>query len=106
LLDHYAVQLVATTFGSRGCELRSVQHRVEHGGFASSGGDSVGAGDAFVAVLCQHLADTPEGPMHRDWLQTAAIEANRYGAFVASQVGAMSPLPLLGRTSVSGPEPG
>lgn len=86
------VQLVALTRGARGCRLVTATGAVEHAGFAVADGqgDPVGAGDAFVAVLCVELGRT--GGLPTD-LSRLATRANRFAAHVASCVGAMPPLP-------------
>ena len=52
----------------------------------ASGGDPVGAGDAFTAVLAIEL-------MRGSPLAAMAARANRYAAYVASQPGAMPKVP-------------
>ena len=88
LLGQPSVRLVALTLGARGSLLASRTDRSEHPGFAlsASGGDSVGAGDAFTAALATLL---PRGSS----LPVMARVANRYAAYVASCAGAMPPGP-------------
>ncbi|MCG8421818.1 MAG: PfkB family carbohydrate kinase [Proteobacteria bacterium] len=82
MLDELAVGVVALTRGPGGSVWIDRTGRWEHLGFpAGPGGDNVGAGDAFTAVLTAFL------------LRGAAPDevnraANRYGAFVASRRGA------------------
>jgi fructokinase len=82
LLSRFNLSLVALTKGADGAELRGHNVHVKESGIPVSGGDAVGAGDSFVARLavafCQGLS-----------LPAALHEANRYGAWVASQHGAM-----------------
>jgi fructokinase len=87
LLGEAGVELVAVTRGPQGAILHSRQATDEHAGYrAEPGGNDAGAGDAFTAVLI-HLqlrgADLP----------TINRTANRYGAFVASQIGATPGVP-------------
>jgi len=91
LHEELGVELVALTLGAQGCVLSRGGEIARHEGFgASIGGDNVGAGDAFVAVLVHGLA--------AGWdLEKIAESANRYAAFVASRRGATPtpPEPLL-----------
>ncbi len=83
LLDR-GVTLVALTRGARGATLATRTERVEHAGFpaSSADGDSVGAGDAFAAVIAHCL---PRGVALAELVE----RANRYAAHVASKRGAM-----------------
>lgn len=87
LLADGGMNLVALTHGDRGCTLVSHNERVAHPGcVASPGGDNVGAGDAFTAVLISGLiAGEP--------LASIADRGCRYGAHVASHRGATPPPP-------------
>jgi fructokinase len=87
LQDELGVELIALTRGARGSVLIRGAERVEHPGFAAApGGDNVGAGDAFTAVLIRLLAlDRPLA-----WINQAA---NRYASFVASRRGATPAIP-------------
>jgi len=74
-------RLVAFTRGADGSCLHTQAEKIDHSGFPASGGDTVGAGDAYTAVLVRGLlADAP--------LPSLVERADRYGAFVASQRGA------------------
>lgn len=78
-----ATDLVALTRGPRGCSLIAADGaRADHPGFAAEpGGDNVGCGDAFVAVLIHGLlAGHPLGDI--------AEAANRYASRVAAMRGA------------------
>lgn len=86
LLEARGVELVALTLGADGAELVSRDERVSHPGFAASGGDRVGAGDAFTAVLAHLLVRGRP-------LAEIVEQANRYAAFVASQPGATPAVP-------------
>lgn len=87
LLHDRGVDLVAVTHGARGCTLLSKGQQWHAAGLsAAPGGDPVGAGDAFTAVLAHHLArSTPP-----DRIGDAA---NRYAAHVAGCRGAMPEIP-------------
>lgn len=87
LIHDLGCKLVAITRGPNGCRLVTANDDIEHHGFAAeSGGDNVGAGDAFTAVLTWlHLRGAPLGAI--------AESANRYGSFVASKRGATPKIP-------------
>jgi fructokinase len=86
-LMEQGVELVALTLGEQGCELsQRGGRRATHPGYPASGGDRVGAGDAFTAVLAHLLVRAAP-------IDDIAPRANRYAAFVASQSGAMPPIP-------------
>ncbi len=82
LAEEFGVKLVCVTRGHRGSLLVCGDKKNEHPGFTVKVADTVGAGDAFTAALVHH------------WLRHAPLEemnvaANRLGAWVASQEGAM-----------------
>ena len=82
LMDFYELKLVCVTRGGRGSLLVRGQEVSEHPGFRVKVADTVGSGDAFTAGLVH------------EYLQGASLEkmnevANRVGAWVASEVGAM-----------------
>jgi fructokinase len=86
LIEKYDLQLVCITRGSEGSLLSSRTEGHEHPGFKIQVADVVGAGDAFTAALVH------------EYLMGSSLEeindsANRMGAWVASQHGAMPPLP-------------
>lgn len=88
LLRLHKARLVCVTRGKRGSLLLTKEGASEHPGFRISVADTVGAGDAFTATLVHHcLAGTSLDKMNED--------ANRVGAWVASQVGA-TPVPANG----------
>ena len=86
LLGDAGAKLVALTRGARGSVLLTRDQRVDHPGFAAAGGDNVGAGDAFTAVLV-HLLGLG-APLER-----IGEAANRYAAHVASCRGATPLVP-------------
>lgn len=80
-----ALQLVCITLGGEGSLLvtREEQHR--HYGVHSNVADTVGAGDAFTAALVHYYLDGAPLPMLNE-------AGNRWGAWVASQRGAIPAL--------------
>jgi fructokinase len=87
LQGEFGVELIALTRGPRGSVLIRGAERVEHPGIAAEpGGDNVGAGDAFTAVLIRLLG--LGRPLA--WINQAA---NRYASFVASRRGATPAIP-------------
>jgi len=94
LVREVGVSMVALTLGQRGCVLALRDVQVEHAGFAVSEetGDSVGAGDAFTAVLCASLA-SGRLPRSTPELRRLAERANRIASYVASRPGATPELP-------------
>jgi fructokinase len=95
LLDRYPARLVCVTLGGNGSLLvtRETCHR--HPGVATAVRDTVGAGDAFAAALVHAYL---EGAT----LATMNEAGNRWGAWMASQAGAMPPLPGETLTAVTG----
>lgn len=89
LLSKRSVKLVALTRGARGSLLATREQRVEHRGVRvdTPRGDRVGTGDAFTAALIHAV-----GRGVRE-LGVISDRANRYAAFVASEPGAMPPVP-------------
>ena len=81
LLDAYSLRLVCITRGDRGSLLVANGKIATHKGFRVKVADAVGAGDAFTACLAHH------------YLRGASLDeinekANRWAAWVATQVGA------------------
>jgi len=86
LLSRYPLQLVCITLGGQGSLLVTRESAHRHHGIASQVADTVGAGDAFTAALTHYyLQDAP--------LHVLNEAGNRWGAWVASQPGAMPNLP-------------
>jgi fructokinase len=102
LLDEHAAVLVALTRGERGCLLVTPGGRAEHAGFSlqSDGGDCVGAGDAFAAVLACALVRRAPRELDAALLAALAEHANLYASFVASASGAMPAIPAALRARV------
>src|SRR5712671_765357 len=85
LLSVHDLKLVCITRGSRGSLLISADECSEHPGIKVKIADTVGAGDAFTAAMVHgYLRGTPLAQINET--------ANRVGAWVASQSGAM-PVP-------------
>ena len=89
LIETYELKLVCVTRGARGSLLVRGQATSEHAGFRVKVRDTVGSGDAFTAGLVH------------EYLRGASLDrmnevANRLGAWVASEVGAMPT--LMGRS--------
>ena len=82
LMELHPLKLVCVTRGCRGSLLISQQGLNEHPGYRIQVADAIGAGDAFTAGLVhEYLRGSPLPEMNET--------ANRVGAWVASQVGAM-----------------
>lgn len=86
LLDRYALHLVCLTLGSEGSLLVTREHSHRHHGLAATVRDTVGSGDAFTAALTHYY-------LHGAPLPVISEAGNRWGAWMASQSGAMPPLP-------------
>ena len=78
------LRLVCITRGANGSILVTTESHNEHPGFSVKIADTVGAGDAFTATLVHHA-------LRGSSLATMNAAANRMGAWVASQEGAMPP---------------
>jgi fructokinase len=88
LIESYAVKLVCITRGNGGSMLVTKTSTDDHSGFHVKVADTIGAGDAFSAGLVHHY-------LRGAALEVMNDEANRVGAWVASQVGA-TPVPKNG----------
>jgi fructokinase len=86
LAEFPALELVAVTRGSHGSLLVKREEWNEHAGFPVKVADGIGAGDAFTAALTHYLLRGAN-------LTTLNEAGNRWGAWIASQSGAMPPLP-------------
>jgi fructokinase len=86
LLEEFpALKLVAVTRGGAGSLLVSRAEWHDHPGIRTTVADTIGAGDAFTAALTHYLLRGAD-------LATLNEAGNRWGAWVASQVGAMPAL--------------
>jgi fructokinase len=95
LISAYDLKLVCITRGGRGSLLVPAHGAAasEHPGFRVRVADTVGSGDAFTAGLVhEYLRGASLGQMDLDAMNELA---NRAGAWVASEVGAM-PIPKAG----------
>lgn len=86
ILDHFRLPLICITRGEKGSLLLSPTEEHDHPGYRVKVRDAVGAGDAFTAGLVNQL-------LHGSPLAEASDFANRMGAWVASNSGAMPPVP-------------
>jgi fructokinase len=82
LMELHQLRLICVTRGCRGSLLISQQGLNEHPGYRIQVADAIGAGDAFTAALVHEY-------MRGSTLAEMNEAANRAGAWVASQVGAM-----------------
>jgi fructokinase len=82
LLSLYDLKLVCVTRGQGGSLLISAEESSEHPGLRVKVADTVGAGDAFTAALVH-------GYLRGTSLAQINENANRVGAWVATQSGAM-----------------
>jgi fructokinase len=84
LCREFGIRLVCVTRGSNGSLLATASSQNEHPGFRVKIADTVGAGDAFTATMVHHA-------LRGSSLAAINAAANRMGAWVASQEGAMPP---------------
>lgn len=86
LLVKFGLKMVCITRGANGSVLVTKREVSEHEGLSGTVADTIGAGDAFTAALAHGLL--------RGWRLDEINEfANKIGAFVASQTGAMPDFP-------------
>jgi fructokinase len=95
LAEFPTLQLVAITRGGQGSLLVSRDEWHEHPGVPAKVADTIGAGDAFTAALTHYL-------LRGAGLATLNEAGNRWGAWIASQSGAMPPLSEAVRASIAG----
>ena len=86
LKEFPSLRLVAVTRGGHGSLLVSRTESHAHPGIPIDVADTIGAGDAFTAAMTQAL-------LHGANLAAVNEAGNRWGAWVASQTGAMPELP-------------
>ena len=94
LSEFPTLQMVAITRGGHGSLLVTRDEWHEHPGIPVQVADTVGAGDAFTAALTHYLLRGAD-------LLTLNDAGNRWGAWVASQSGAMPVLPEAIRARIS-----
>jgi fructokinase len=95
LLEEFPdLELVILTRGSRGSVLAKRDEWHEHPGFPVVAADSVGAGDALTAAIVHYL-------LRGAGLATLNEAGNRWGAWMASQSGAMPELPATVHATIS-----
>jgi fructokinase len=94
LLAKFPVNLVCVTMGKSGSLLISRDEVDRHPGISTVVADTIGAGDAFTAALTHYyLQGKP--------LNVINEAGNRWGAWMASQAGAMPPLPEAVRLAIA-----
>lgn len=86
LAEFPSLEMAAITRGEHGSLLVTRKDWREHPGIAVKVADAIGAGDAFTAALTHYLLRGAD-------LATLNKAGNRWGAWVASQPGAMPALP-------------
>ena len=82
------LEMVAVTRGGHGSLLLTRDEWHEHPGYPVKVADTIGAGDAFTAAMTHYLLRGAN-------LATLNEAGNRWGGWLASQTGAMPPLPDL-----------
>jgi len=87
LLRRYNLKLIALTEGDRGSLLFGPGVRSRHAGHRTEVVDTVGAGDAFTAVLAFGLLSGAS-------LDAINEQANRVASFVCSRAGATPEMPV------------
>jgi fructokinase len=92
-MEFPTLQLVAITRGGHGSLLVTRDEWHQHAGFPVKVADTIGAGDAFTAAMAHYLLRGAELPVLNE-------AGNRWGSWVASQSGAMPPLPDATRTEI------
>jgi len=93
LAEFPTLNMVAITRGGHGSLLVTRLDAHEHPGVPTRVADTIGAGDAFTAAMTNYL-------MRGADLATINEAGNRWGSWMASQVGAMPPLPAAIQTSM------
>jgi fructokinase len=85
LTEFPTLQMVAITRGAHGSLLVKREEWHEHPGFRAKVADTIGAGDAFTAAMTHYLLRGTDLPVLNE-------AGNRWGSWIASQVGAMPAL--------------
>lgn len=86
LAEFPTLEVVAVTRGNHGSLLVTREEWHDHPGFPVRVADTIGAGDAFTAALTHYLLRGAD-------LALLNEAGNRWGAWLATQSGAMPPLP-------------
>jgi fructokinase len=86
LAEFPTLRMVAVTRGGEGSLLTTREGWHEHPGVATKVADTIGAGDAFTAAMAHYMLRGAD-------LATLNEAGNRWGSWMASQQGAMPPLP-------------
>jgi fructokinase len=94
LAEFPTLQMVAITCGPNGSLLVTRDEWHQHPGYPVRVADTIGAGDAFTAAMTHYLLRGADLP-------TLNEAGNRWGGWVASQSGAMPPLPESVRAEIS-----
>lgn len=95
LLEEFpTLQMVAITRGARGSLLVARDEWNEHPGYPVKVADTIGAGDAFTAAMTHYLLRGAD-------LATLNEAGNRWGGWMATQSGAMPPLPESVRAGIA-----
>lgn len=94
LAEFPTLTMVAITRGGKGSLLVNRDEHHEHPGVAVAVADTIGAGDAFTAAMTHYLLRGADLP-------TLNEAGNRWGAWVASQAGAMPELPEETRAGIA-----
>ena len=94
LAEFPTLEMVAVTRGGHGSLLVTRDAWHEHPGVSIKVADTIGAGDAFTAAMTHYLLRGAD-------LETLSEAGNRWGAWVASQSGAMPALPEAVRAGIA-----
>jgi fructokinase len=94
LAEFPSLAMVAITRGGHGSLLVRRDEWHEHPGVPAKVADTIGAGDAFTAAMTHYLLRGAD-------LATLNEAGNRWGSWVASQAGAMPPLPEAARAEIA-----
>ena len=94
LLEFPSLLLVAITRGGSGSLLVNRDEWHDHPGLPVKLADPIGAGDAFTAAMTHYM-------LRGAGLAALNAAGNRWGGWVASQPGAMPPLPDSVRDSIA-----
>ena len=85
LLREFDLDLICVTKGARGSLLVSEHEQISHRGIDAEVADAIGAGDAFTACVAHYYIQGRP-------LEEISELANRFAAWVATQVGATPPV--------------